>query len=88
MVCLKGRYQFFLGICKGFQKRRGNLESVVENERSCPRYLLLGEGKVVRVGGMEIHSRQQINLVQKCGDGKQLPLFCDSHCAQLPWLVH
>lgn len=40
---------------------------------------------MVRVGGMEIHSRQQIKLVQKCGDRKQLHsfffFFYDSHSA-------
>lgn len=39
---------------------------------------------MVRGGGMEIHYGQQIKLVEKCGDRKQLPLFYDSHSAQLP----
>lgn len=43
---------------------------------------------MVTLGSMEIYSRQQIKPGQKCGDRKQLHLFCDSHSAELPWLVH
>lgn len=93
---MRGSYPFFLGIREGFQKRRGNLEPVVGNQRNWPgKYRQEGgERWLVRGGGMEIHSRQSIQLMRKCGGIKQLMRkcggikqlspFCDSESALLP----
>ena len=83
---MRGSYPFFLGICEGFQKRRGNLEPVVGNRRNWPGKYSQEGGKrwLVRGGGMEIHSRQSIELMHKCGGIKQLSPFCDSESALLP----